>query len=219
MTEIMAEPNPETKPETKPGLKRWRDILLLVFSLVSILILLGRAIYLAIIGFSSTGNQTTTGQSANFYGSVSMLFCVILLLPVVALSIRRLKGQTMKAAKVPPVKLWQVVALVGIWVVVIIFSSLSIKPFQLWLGGSGAFLSARGYHPYCWAAMDSYWWLAYGFMAQVVGDTWHWHDCGPNHSHNPGTPCCWGGLGTSQYSRGNQPGSSFHARTIEKPGH
>ncbi len=141
MTEIIAEPNRETKPETKPGLKRWRDILLLVFSLVSILILLGRAIYLAIIGFSSSGNQLTTGQTANFYGAVSMLFCVILLLPVVVLSIRRLKGQAIRVAEVPPVKLWQVAALVGIWVIIIFFSSFLFSLFNYgWVVAAPFFL-------------------------------------------------------------------------------
>jgi hypothetical protein len=113
-------PNPEPIPESKPSRSRsWRDILLLAFFLASILVLLGRAIYLFIPG----GTSGSTMLPENVYGAVSMLFCIVLLVPAVVLTIRHLRGQTIQKAKIPPVKFWQVAGLAGIWVIDIIFVS------------------------------------------------------------------------------------------------
>ena len=112
----------------QPNLRsnRLRDILLLVFSLVSILVLLGRGIYLAVTGFVPSTPQSTTTLASDIYGALSMLFCAVLLLPAVFLSLRLLKGRVIHIARVPSIKLWQVAVLLGVWILVIIFGSIII---------------------------------------------------------------------------------------------
>jgi len=130
----MMEPNPELNPEPQPAVRhvqvRWRDLILLSFSLLAILVLLGRGIYLLIRGLIGSGPASTIALSTDIYGAISMLFCAILLLPMLILSLRRLRGGTIQAAKVPPAKLWQVVVLLTIWVVVIVLSSLINNAFS-----------------------------------------------------------------------------------------
>ena len=108
--------------ESNPVPSRWRDILLMIFNLVSILVFGGRGIYLAITGLIPFDPQSST-LSSNIYGAVSMFFCGALLLPGLILTLRRLRGLAIQSAKVPPAKLWQIAVLVGIWALAIILSS------------------------------------------------------------------------------------------------
>jgi hypothetical protein len=103
---------------------RLRDTLLFIFSLVSMLVLLGRGLYLVITSFVPVFTQASADLPSNIYGAVSMLFCAILLMPVIILSLRRLHGQSISTAHVPPIKLGQVFALISLWVLSVILSSI-----------------------------------------------------------------------------------------------
>jgi RsiW-degrading membrane proteinase PrsW (M82 family) len=103
---------------------RRRDILLLTFSIVSILVLVGRGIYLIITGLNSYESASMTAQTSSFFDIVGMFFCTGLLLPLPFYCIRKLKGREIRPAKVPPVKFWQVAVVMVIWVFIIILGSI-----------------------------------------------------------------------------------------------
>ncbi len=124
----MFQPNPEPSQEPIKTASRaplhWRDVLLLIFALIAILALLGRGAYLAITGFIGSGGGASTSLTANVYGALSMLFCALLVLPVLVLTFRRLGGRPIPPAKMPPIKLWQVIGLLIVWAAVLAFGSL-----------------------------------------------------------------------------------------------
>jgi hypothetical protein len=103
---------------------RRRDILLLIFSIAGILGLIGRGVYLVITGIASFDPASISTLASGILGALSMAFCAALLLPMLVYSIRRLKGQEVRPAKLPPVKLWQVAGLVSAWLFSIVFASI-----------------------------------------------------------------------------------------------
>jgi RsiW-degrading membrane proteinase PrsW (M82 family) len=103
---------------------RRRDILLLIFSIVGILGLIGRGIYPIITGIVSSGPASNGELTSSILGALSMIFCAALLLPMLVYSLRRLKGQEIRPAKLPPVKLWQVAGLASVWLVSIVLASI-----------------------------------------------------------------------------------------------
>jgi len=103
---------------------RRRDILLLIFSIAGILGLIGRGVYLVVSGIASFEPVSSSTLASGILGALSMAFCAALLLPMLVSSIRRLKGQEIHPAKLPPVKLWQVAGLVGAWLFSIVFASI-----------------------------------------------------------------------------------------------
>lgn len=103
---------------------RRRDILLLIFSIAGILGLIGRGVYLVVSGIASSGPTSLSTLASSILGALSMVFCAALLLPMLVSSIRRLKGQEIHPAKLPPVKLWQVAGLVSVWLFSIVFASI-----------------------------------------------------------------------------------------------
>lgn len=103
---------------------RRRDILLLIFSIASMLGLIGRGVYLVINGIASFDPTSISTLASSVLGAFSMAFCAALLLPVLVYSVRRLKGQEIRPAKLPPVKLWQAAVLVSVWLFSIVFASI-----------------------------------------------------------------------------------------------
>ncbi len=101
-----------------------RDVLLLIFSIVGILGLIGRGVYLVVNGITSFDPASLSTLASDILGALSMAFCAALLLPMLVYSIRHLKGQEIRPAKLPPVKLWQVAGLVGVWLFSIVFVSI-----------------------------------------------------------------------------------------------
>jgi len=104
--------------------RRHRDILLLVFSIVGIVGLAGRGIYLLISGFTSRDLTITTDLASSLFAVCGMFFCASLLLPLLVYCIRKLKGQEIRLAKVPPIKGWQVAGFTIAWVVLIVLGSI-----------------------------------------------------------------------------------------------
>ncbi len=129
----MIEPSPEPGQEPigtrMPAPVHWRDVLLLIFSFIAILALLGRGAYLAILGLTGPGTSSNTA-APNLYGAISMLFCALLLLPLLVLTLRRLRGGSIPSAKVPAIKLWQVGALLAAWAVGLTLGSLINSSFS-----------------------------------------------------------------------------------------
>jgi len=99
--------------QAAPG--RWRDILLLIFSITGILGLLARGIFVAVTGFASSGTVAPDNKATGLLGLLGMIFCAALLLPMLIYSLRRLKGREIPPARLPAIKLWQVVVLVVAW--------------------------------------------------------------------------------------------------------
>ncbi|MGA2490436.1 MAG: PrsW family glutamic-type intramembrane protease [Anaerolineales bacterium] len=97
-----------------------RDISLLVFSIIGMLGLAGRGIYLVALSISSFKFASMTDLASSFFGAFGMFFCAILLLPTLIYCVRWLKGQEIRPAKLPPPKGWQVGGLLGAWVLMII---------------------------------------------------------------------------------------------------
>ena len=120
---------------------RRRDILLLIFSIVGIVGLMGRGVYLAITGFSSFNLASSTDLASSFLGAVSMVFCAAMLLPILVYCARKLKGQEIRPAKLPPVKFWQVAVLIGAWLFIIIIGSIINNLFKYgWVVATPFFL-------------------------------------------------------------------------------
>ncbi len=103
---------------------RRRDILLLIFSIFGIAILAGRGIFLVITGLTSFRLKSLNAQNSSIFDALSMFFCAILLLPLLVYCIRKLKGMEIGTAKLPPIKIWQAAALIGIWACMIILGSI-----------------------------------------------------------------------------------------------
>ena len=99
---------------------RRRDILLLVFSILGVLVLAGGGIYQLIQGITLFTAASKTDSTSSFFGAFCMLLCAILLLPSLVYSIRRLKGQEIPASNLTPVKGWQVGVLLVAWGLVIV---------------------------------------------------------------------------------------------------
>ena len=103
---------------------RRRDILLLIFSIASMLGLAGWGFYPFILRFAIPGRFSSTSLASSITNLLSMLFCAALLLPLLVTSLRKLKGQAIIPVKLPPITFWQLAALLGIWLVLIIVGSI-----------------------------------------------------------------------------------------------
>jgi hypothetical protein len=103
---------------------RRRDILLLIFSIAGMLGLVSWGFYPVIMRLAFPGRLSTTSPSYSITVLISMLVCAALLLPLLVTSIRKLRGLTLPLAKLPPIKFWQLAALFGIWLVLVIVGSI-----------------------------------------------------------------------------------------------
>jgi len=115
--------------QPNPNFNRRRDILLLIFSTISILGLLIRSAYLAVTGILTFDPGYGSSLAASVLGALGMLFCAGLLLPVLVYTIKRLKGQEILPATIRPVRVWQVAVLVAVWVLVVIFGAVLASLF------------------------------------------------------------------------------------------
>ena len=102
---------------------RRRDILLLVFSIIGILGLAGRGIYLTIVEFTSTNLSLAADLASSLLDIFGMFFCASLLLPLLVHCIQKLKGKEIRLAKILPIKVWQVAVLMIAWACMIILGT------------------------------------------------------------------------------------------------
>ncbi len=137
--------------ETNPPVRHTRDILLLIFALLGLLVLVGRSIYLVVSGsMYATSNAEFT---AGIYGALSTFYIAALLLPMIILTVRRLKGQDIRPASIPPVQIWHIAVILAGWIISIIAVSL-----------------LSGWGEYGWAAALPFFLL--GMSLPVAGLLW-----------------------------------------------
>jgi hypothetical protein len=108
--------------EINPPVRRTRDTLLLLFALLSLLVLVGRSIYVVVTGYMVAASNAEF--SASTYGALSTFFIAALLLPMIILTVRHLKGQAIRSAAILPVKVWQIIVILAGWIISIIAASL-----------------------------------------------------------------------------------------------
>ncbi|MEZ0394810.1 MAG: hypothetical protein ABWK53_00040 [Anaerolineales bacterium] len=97
---------------------RRRSFLLFLFSILGSLGLLGRALQLTVQEVYPLLRQVdfeSPALSASVVEACAMLFCVLLLLPLLFGSWRALTGHPLRRAEIPPVRLWQIMLLLGVW--------------------------------------------------------------------------------------------------------
>lgn len=106
---------------------QWKSILLIVFAALGILGLLGRGGYLiwsVASAYSPTAAHASSDLAGNVLDAVSMVYCALLLVPVIVLSVRLLRGGTLPARTIPPIRFWQAGVLGAAWLVLAIAGSL-----------------------------------------------------------------------------------------------
>ena len=131
--------------QTNPTHSRARDILLLIFSILGILGLLMRGAYMTVTGIQSFDPADMASLAASMLGALGMLFCAALLLPMLAFTVKSLKGQESLPAVVRPVKFWQVAILVTSWVVIVIIGAVIAGQFDYgWAVAAPFFLLGVG---------------------------------------------------------------------------
>jgi hypothetical protein len=122
-----------------------RSILLLVFSVISMLVLSGRAIFLVVDGLISyaSSSQTFAELGPSALDALSMFLCAGLLVPLAAGCIRHLQGKELPAAHLAPIKSRTVLLLAIVWVVMLAVSSLLTGLLDFgWLFSAPVFLLA-----------------------------------------------------------------------------
>jgi hypothetical protein len=113
-----------------PSPNHRRDVLLLAFSIVGILTLSGRGIYLVITGLTSINLTSLKDFSSNLLDAIGMFLCAALLVPLLIFCLRKLKGREIHPAKLPPMKFWQMMVVATAWIMVIILGSILDNLFQ-----------------------------------------------------------------------------------------
>jgi len=130
---ILATPTPPAVDRTD----RRNSLLLMAFSILGMLVLVSRAVYLVVftgLPFLDAGQATSPDFAATILDACSMLFCALLLVPALVYSLRRLKGGEIRAAAVPTIKGRLLVALIAVWVVVLILWTVLTQVFDFgWL--------------------------------------------------------------------------------------
>lgn len=109
--------------ETTPAPGNRPASLLVVFSSLSILGLLGRAIYQVVVGINALGTTAASTLAARALDALSMLFCAALLLPVLVQNVRKLRGQEIHHGSLPAIKFRQVAVLAGIWLPAVVLAA------------------------------------------------------------------------------------------------
>jgi hypothetical protein len=109
--------------QVNPTPNRRREVLLIIFSIAGMLGLLGRATYSAIIGISNFDPAQAGDLAGSMLETLSVVFCALLLLPMLLYSVRRLGGAQIPAARLPAPRFWQVAVLAGIWVMDVIIAA------------------------------------------------------------------------------------------------
>ncbi len=133
------QPIQPTQPN--PNLNRRRDILLLIFSSISILGLLIRGAILVVTGTKYLANRDATSLAASMLGALAMLFCAVLILPVLVYTLKHLKGQEILPAIIQPVKFWQGTVLAVVWVSAVVIGAVLVSLFAYgWVVAAPLFL-------------------------------------------------------------------------------
>jgi hypothetical protein len=109
---------------------RIRDILLLIFSILGITGLIGWGISSAIVGLTKKSIVITSNPVATIFDILGMFLCAALLLPLLILCIRKLRGKEIRVVSIPPIKLWQVAGLLIAWVSMIILGMVLSNLFK-----------------------------------------------------------------------------------------
>jgi hypothetical protein len=114
--------------------RRPRDILLLVFSIIGIVGLAGRGIYLLLTGSLFLANSPSLYLASRVFGAFSSLGCAGLLVPLLIYSIRRLRGREILPASIPLAKGWKVAGLMALWILLLVLGSVINQQIQYgWL--------------------------------------------------------------------------------------
>jgi hypothetical protein len=122
-----------------------RSGLLLGFSLLSMLVLLGRGILLVVQALIAwqRAEITFSGLAPSVLDALSMLVCAGLLLPLAIASLRHLQGKALPPAALPPVRMSTLLLLSALWLILFIAASLLTLLLDLgWLFAIPAFLLA-----------------------------------------------------------------------------
>lgn len=116
--------------ETSITVRRRRDIFLLLFTIAGMLFLVGRGIFIMLTGFVSLTSYVRTIPSFGWLSSISIFYCALLLIPLLIYCIRRLKGDEIPHARVRPIKPFQLITIILIWVLMIFVGSVFSESFQ-----------------------------------------------------------------------------------------
>ncbi|MGA2503455.1 MAG: PrsW family glutamic-type intramembrane protease [Anaerolineales bacterium] len=123
------------------NLNRRRDTLLIIFSSLGMLGLLIRGAYLAVTGIIYFNPEDILSLASNMLDALAMLFCAGLLVPMLVYSIGRVNGRIIPPTAIKPVKLWQVVVLIAVWVVVLIIGTVLATVYAYgWVAAAPLFL-------------------------------------------------------------------------------
>jgi len=98
-----------------------RQILMLVFSILAMLVLLGYGVYSLVTSILNFDPQDPSILASGVLGLVSTLTGVALLSPMLVHSVKRLSGKDIRTWEVPPVK-WQAVLVFIVWVVCVLLA-------------------------------------------------------------------------------------------------
>lgn len=102
--------------QTLSGPERTRQLYLLVFSILAMLVLLGYGTYNLIVSVIPYDPEDLLSLGAGVLGALSMLACAGLVLPILIHSVQRLKGKEIHPRTIPPIKVWQAILVFVVWV-------------------------------------------------------------------------------------------------------
>jgi hypothetical protein len=111
-------------------IKPRKDLFLVIFASLGILGLLIRSIYLLISTILTFRHGNIDYMASNLSGSLGMFFCAVLILPMLILSYRALKGRAILPMVTSPIKLWQLIGLLSIWVITLVLGSVISNTFK-----------------------------------------------------------------------------------------
>lgn len=114
--------------------KKQHTLLAVVFSLASILVFLGRSIYLVITAILPRTIEVEAMRGA-VLEIATMVTCALLMVPMFVLNLRALRGGESRRLAIPPLRLKYVFALVVLWVVTLCLGSVvALIPEYGWVG-------------------------------------------------------------------------------------
>jgi hypothetical protein len=117
------------------------NLLILLFSSISILVLLFRCAYLSISSMVNFDTSSSASLAGSILGALSMLFCSGLLVPILVLTFKRMKGQKILPVTIRKIKIWQITAMVSGWGLVVFMGAGLVRIFAYgWAVGSPFFL-------------------------------------------------------------------------------
>ncbi len=118
---------------SRPATDNPKSILLIVFGAIGILGLLLRGGYELVNGIVSfTSHSTTAGNDleSGILNMAAMLFCSLLLLPLIYYSLRRIKALDIQGGGIRPIKAWHLTVLIVGWFFIVLVCGLLTMKFQ-----------------------------------------------------------------------------------------